>query len=584
MDDEIAAPTGDNRGCRATHTFPEPTNTAMKLFHGLHFGNLRGDLFGGITAAVVALPLALAFGVASGAGPIAGLYGAIFVGFFAALFGGTPAQVSGPTGPMTVIAASVIAQYAHDPAMAFTVITMAGAFMILFGILRLGQYIRLVPYPVISGFMSGIGCIIVIIQLGPFIGHVGQGGNPLAALARLPGQIGEASFPALALGVITLAIVYLMPPKINRIVPAPLVALFACTLLATAVLTGSPIIGEIPTGLPTPHLPSFELASLPMMLNSALTLAALGAIDSLLTSLVADNITRTYHESNRELVGQGIGNMVAGLMGGIPGAGATMRTVINVRAGGRTPLSGMIHALVLLAIVLGLGGLAEYIPHAVLAGILLKVGTDIIDWNYLKRIRHAPRAEVILMFTVLALTVLVDLITAVAVGVVMASLQFVQGMARLQQQSIVGVRAGGDAEAAGLGADEKALIDGSRGQIVLFRLSGPMSFGAAQSMSRSLAIAESFRAMVLDLSEVTFLDSSAAMAIEEIIDHAHSSGAEVLLVGLRPGVGRVLNRLGVLRKLGPQHRFHYRLSALQHAAELLRGSADGGTASGPASP
>ncbi|MCD8514911.1 MAG: SulP family inorganic anion transporter, partial [Burkholderiaceae bacterium] len=429
----------------------------MKLFHGLHFHNLRGDIFGGLTAAIVALPLSLAFGVASGAGPIAGLYGAIFVGFFAALFGGTPAQVSGPTGPMTVIAAVVIADYAHNPAMAFTVVVMAGAFMILFGALRLGQYIRLVPYPVISGFMSGIGCIIILIQLGPLLGHIGQGGNPMAALERLPQQIHSLSLAALALGLLTLLIVYLMPARINRLVPAPLIALFACTLIGTFVLTGSPAIGEIPTGLPAPKLPTFELSALPMMLQSALTLAVLGSIDSLLTSLVADNLTRTRHESNRELVGQGIGNMVAGLMGGLPGAGATMRTVVNVRSGGRTPLSGMIHALVLLSIVLGLGGFAAYIPHAVLAGILLKVGTDIIDWNYIRRLRHAPREEVLLMLVVLLLTVLVDLITAVAVGVVMASLQFVQRMSVLQQKNIVGVRIGDEAQAAGFGPEEQRL-------------------------------------------------------------------------------------------------------------------------------
>jgi SulP family sulfate permease len=558
------APRGDINGAAT----PAPGKD-MKPFHGLHFNNLRGDFFGGLTAAVVALPLALAFGVASGAGPIAGLYGAIFVGFFAALFGGTPAQVSGPTGPMTVIAASVIAEYAHSPAMAFTVIVMAGGFMILFGLLRLGQYIRLVPYPVISGFMSGIGCIIVIIQLGPLFGHVGSGANPLAALARLPQQMGTLSTAALALGLLTLLIVYLTPPRINRLLPAPLIALFLCTLAGTWLLTDSPTIGEIPTGLPSPQLPTLDLDALPMMINSALTLAALGAIDSLLTSLVADNITRTRHESNRELVGQGIGNMVAGLMGGLPGAGATMRTVVNVRAGGRTPLSGMIHALVLLGVALGLGGLAAYIPHAVLAGILLKVGTDIIDWNYLRRLRHAPRGEVLLMVTVLLLTVMVDLITAVAVGVVMASLQFVQKMSVLQQKSIVGLRQGQQAQAAGLGLEEQRLIEASEGKVVVFRLSGPMSFGAAQSMSRSLSITESFKVMVLDLSDVPLLDGSAAMAIEEIVDHAKHAGAEVFLVGLQPPVGRLLNRHGLLRRLGPRHRFRYLLSALRQASLLV---------------
>ena len=543
----------------------------MTLIHGLHFRNLRGDIYGGLTAAVVALPLALAFGVASGAGPIAGLYGAIFVGFFAALLGGTPAQVSGPTGPMTVIAAAVIAQYAHSPAMAFTVIVMAGGFMVLFAFLRLGQYIRLVPYPVISGFMSGIGCIIVLIQLGPLVGHVGEGGNPMAALANLPGQLATISWPALALGVATLAIVYLMPPRFNRILPSPLVPLLACTLLGTAVLTGSPVIGEIPTGLPTLHWPTLELAALPAMLKSALTLAALGAIDSLLTSLVADNITSTHHDSNRELFGQGIGNMAAGIMGGIPGAGATMRTVINVRAGGRTPLSGMIHAIVLLAIVLGLGGLAEYIPHAVLAGILLKVGTDIIDWNYLRHIRHASKGEIFLLLTVLLLTVFVDLITAVAVGVVMASLQFVERMSDEQQQNIIGIRggSGNDALVADLAPQEQRLLDACGERVVVFPLSGPMSFGAVHWLSRSLGVADSYRAMVLDLTEVSFLDSSAAVAIDEIVNRVRQTGGEMILVGLRPRVGRVLNRLGVLRKIGPNHRFRSMSSALERARRLL---------------
>src|SRR5688572_5009715 len=408
---------------------------ALALTYGLHFRNLKGDIYGGVTAAVVALPLALAFGVASGAGPIAGVYGAIFVGFFAALFGGTPAQVSGPTGPMTVVSAALITQYAHEPAMAFTVIMLAGLFQIAFGIARLGRYINLVPYPVISGFMSGIGCIIILLQLAPFVGHASSAG-PLAALAALPAAWSDLVQDALLLGVLALAIGVFWPARLKRYLPPTLAALIIGTVLAVWRFPGAPILGDIPTGLPDPQLPTFELAALPSMVKSALVLALLGSIDSLLTSLICDSMTKTPHRSDRELIGQGIGNAIAGLMGGIPGAGATMRSVINIRTGGQTPLSGALHAVVLLAVMLGLGVYASHIPHAVLAGILLKVGFDIIDWDYIRRVPRAPKAGVVLMFGVMGLTVFVDLITAVAVGVIAASLLFVKRMADLQARSM----------------------------------------------------------------------------------------------------------------------------------------------------
>ena len=339
----------------------------MSLIHGLHLRNVRGDIYGGLTAAVVALPLGLAFGVSSGAGPIAGLYGAIFVGLFAALFGGTPSQISGPTGPMTVVMALIFTEYCaldpvRGPALAFTIVIMGGGLQILFGALRLGRYINYVPQPVISGFMTGIGVIIITLQLGPLLGHAAAS-RPLAALQSLPAAIAQPVEPTLWLGLVTLGIVYFTPSRIGRLLPAPLIALIAGTVLLTFVVPDNrvAILGDIPTGLPDLHLPTFSLVLLPGMIKSALILALLGAIDSLLTSLVADNITRTHHDSDRELIGQGVGNAIAGLFGGLPGAGATMRTMVNVRAGGRTPLSGALHAVVLLSVVLGLGGIASSI-------------------------------------------------------------------------------------------------------------------------------------------------------------------------------------------------------------------------------
>ena len=420
----------------------------MSIVNGLHFRNLQGDIYGGLTAAVVALPLALAMGVSSGAGPIAGVYGAICVGFFAALFGGTPSQVSGPTGPMTVVMAMIFTQYtamfpdnpAQGAALAFTVVMLGGLFQIGLGLLRVGKFIELVPHPVISGFMSGIGIIIILLQIGPLLG-LDSPAKPLLAMQAIPDFISGLQPDAATLGLITLVIVYAVPtllPKFNKLIPAPLLALLVGTITLLLLLPDSnaPILGEIPTGIPTMQFPVFDLHLLPGMIKSALTLAALGAIDSLLTSLVADNITHTHHKSDRELIGQGIGNTFAGLFGGLPGAGATMRTVVNIKAGGKTPISGALHALILLAIILGAGSIASHIPKAVLAGILIKVGTDIIDWDYFKRIRHVPLSGIIKMLVVLLLTVFVDLITAVATGMVMASLLFMKEMVDLQLQNI----------------------------------------------------------------------------------------------------------------------------------------------------
>ena len=539
----------------------------MQLVNGLRFDSIRGDIYGGVTAAVVALPLALAFGVASGAGPMAGLYGAIFVGFFAALFGGTPTQISGPTGPMTVVMALVITEYAHEPALAFTVVMMGGAIQIALGALKLGRFISLVPITVISGFMSGIGVIIIILQLAPLMGHAIPPGGTIGALIALPGIVLDLKWDAAAIGALALAIVYLTPGGIKRVLPPPLIALVAGTAVVWFVLRDVPILGDIPTGLPDPQLPTLELAALPDMLGSALILAFLGAIDSLLTSLIADSVTRTNHKSDRELIGQGIGNMVAGLFGGLPGAGATMRTVVNVRSGGKTPLSGMLHAVVLLAVVLGVGPLAGNIPHAVLAGILISVGIDIIDWRFLRRVRTAPRSGVLIMFLVLGLTVFVDLIMAVAVGIVVASLLFVNRMSGLQLGSIRA--ADGNLAEVPLTAAEEAFLSSHVKEVMLYKLSGPVSFGAAKGITRRLVVSDTYKVLILDLSEVTLVDTSAALALEEVVVKAREQGKEVFLVGMRVPVRRILHRLGALDNVPANRRFASRRLAFKRVAKVI---------------
>jgi SulP family sulfate permease len=525
--------------------------------------NFRGDLFGGVTAAVIALPLALAFGVASGMGPIAGLYGAVCVGLLAALFGGTPSQISGPTGPMTIVAASVFTQFGDNPTVAFTVVMMTGGFQILFGYLRIGRYINMMPYPVISGFMTGIGVILIILQLEPLIGLASQP-NVVNAITALPGDVNSFNLAAIAIGTLSLIICFALPKKLGRILPSPLVALVACTLIALLV-PSVPKLGAVPSGLPDLQVPSLDLARLNYMLVSAAILAALGSIDSLLTSLVADNISRSFHDSNRELVGQGIGNIVAGLAGGLPGAGATVRTLANVKAGGRTPLSGVVHAFVLFLVVLGLGPAVAFVPHAALAGILLKVGIDVIDWRFIRRWHRAPRTDLVLMLVVLLLTVFVDVITAVGVGVVLASLVFVKEMTEAQMDAISAIH--GEAGERLLTPEERELFRQCRGHAAILHLAGPMSFGAANEMMRRVVAVESVAVLIIDLSDVTHIDGSAALTIEEIIQRAIDAGQDIYIVGLHIGAAKILSELGVLDLVRETTRFADRKSAIAAAAQ-----------------
>lgn len=531
--------------------------------------HLRGDLVGGATAAIVALPLALAFGVASGAGPVAGLYGAICVGFFASLFGGTASQISGPTGPMTIVAASVFTQFGHNPAAAFTVVMLTGAFQILFGYLKLGGYIKLMPYPVISGFMTGIGVIIIIMQLDPLLGFSSPA-NVVNALSVLPEYLSHPNFSALAVGLLSVLICFRTPLRVGRVIPPPLLAILVGTSIAL-LLTDVPDLGTIPSALPSLQMPQFDLDLLGDMVASALVLAALGSIDSLLTSLVAENATATFHDSDKELVGQGLGNLAAGLMGGIPGAGATVRTLTNIQAGGRTPVSGIAHALILLAIAIGLGPIVSYVPQAALAGVLVKVGVDVIDWRFLGRAHRAPRHDLILMIVVFVLTVFVDIITAVGCGIVLASLIFVKEAADLQRESIRTLRHGEDGDL--LNAEEAGMLDACGDSVMLVHLSGLMSFGAANEMARRFSVLGQYDVLILDLLDVPRIDGSAGLELEELIQRAVSAGSAVLVVGLSFPVARVMTQIGSLELVKETERYTSRREALQAALHITRAKA-----------
>jgi SulP family sulfate permease len=529
--------------------------------------NFRGDLFGGITTAVVALPLALAFGVSSGAGALAGLYGAIFAGSLAAVFGGTRMQITGPTGPMTVVMALIVLHFKDNLTAAFAVVILAGCLQILFGKLGIGRYIKLAPQPVISGFMSGIGIIIIILEIPSLLGLAGIDGSSLHILALLPQSLAATNPANLMLGLLSLAIMLFTPRRIAKLLPPPLIALLAGTVIALSLALEIPLIGEVPTGVPHLILPAISIDELPYIIRFALVLAFLGSIDSLLTSLVADSMTRSTHDSNRELVGQGIGNIAAGFFGGLPSAGATMRTLVNVRAGGNSPLSGVIHSLLLLMIVFGFGQAVSHIPLAVLAGILVKVGIDIIDWKYLLRIHRAPREGVVIMLSTLLLTVLVDLITAFAVGFIMASVMFVARMADAQLSNAK--FAYGADQIDDLTPEEARILEDNHGCIVLFHLEGPLSFGSAREVARLLESSIEKDVLAIDLRHVPFIDSSASTALEEVISRLYADGDRVLLFGARERVQLTLERTGVLDLLGTENLLDSRLEALRRAQVII---------------
>jgi len=498
----------------------------------------RGDLAGGFTAAVVALPLALAFGVASGAGAMAGLYGAIVLGFLGALLGGTATQVSGPTGPITVVMTGLLAvltrRYGIESALplAFGIAVLAGLLQVLMGLLRLGQTLTFMPYTVISGFMSGIGMIIVILQFPPLLG-LKLSGSIVGLLTALPQALPGTNGLALLVGGLSFAAVMLYPRRWSSVLPAPLVVLVVGTLLSVIALPSDalPRLGPMASGLPQLAWPRLPLGDLQLVISGAITLALLGSLDTLLTSLVADNLTRTQHDSDRELIGQGIGNIGAALVGGLPGAGATMRTVVNGQAGGRTRLSGITHAVVLLLICLGAGSLASPIPLALLAGILLKVGLDIIDWSFLLRAPRLSLRTTALMWLVLLLTVFWDLITAVLVGMFLANLFSLQRQNEQQQRAARSMRGGTEQEELQmLTPTEQELFRRAGDQLLLLQLSGPLSFGAGMFLTQKLNGIAAFHTLILDLGDVPLLGVTAALAIETICLDSHQQGRNVAIV------------------------------------------------------
>ncbi len=576
------------------------------------FKHFKGDFFGGITAGIVALPLALAFGVSSGLGPDAGLYGAIFIGIFAAMFGGTPSQISGPTAPMTavslLIVSGIVGAYDGDISRALpailTVFILSGIIQIVLGSLQLGKYIKYIPYPVVSGFMTAIGVIIIATQLLPSMGYypkddlvyvetfkaqaeevllekilkdeagegylvledfteterraalisedeIAQEAKLLAndhsksvygALSILPRAIQSINYLEFVLAFMTILIIYGFK-KITTAVPSTLVALLAVSSVAYFLNLNYRTIAQIPQGFPMPRLEiftEFSFGAISPYLFTALSLALLGAIDSLLTSVVADNMTKTKHNPNKELIGQGIGNAVAGLFGGIPGAGATIRTVVNINAGGKTRLSGIIAGLLLLVVLLALGPIASKIPAAVLSGILITVGIGVMDYKGLKAIPHIPIGEIAIMVVVLLLSVFWDLVSAVGIGLVLASLIFMKKMgdATAQQTKITPVSQK---------EDEDHLLSK---EVYVKKLEGPLFFGSTSDLQElAKKVPNEIKHIILVMDKSSYIDQTGLYALEEMIIGWEMNSIEVYLVGIQSQPRLRLERISIIPKL-----------------------------------
>ena len=532
---------------------------------------VRGDVFGGLTAAVVALPLSLAFGVASGLGAIEGLYSAVVVGMIAALLGGSKTQISGPTAPLSVAMAVVFVDYADgDLTKALAIVAMAGIIQVLLGALRLGSFVAYTPYAVVSGFTSAVGLIIIVVQVLPFLGTEVALGGALKSLRSWPDAVANIDASALTLGLITLAVCIFWPGRLQKFLPPSVAALIIGTLVGVLWLTDAPIIGEVPTGLPDIHLPEIPFGDLGRALPAAVTIALLGSINSLLTARVADSLTRQSHDPNRELMGAGVANVVVSLVGGVPGAGATSCTVANVRAGGRSRVSGVLCATILAALVLGLGRYVGSIPHAVLAGILIKIGFDIIDWRYVAHIHRVPRENVVVLGLTLGLSIISDLVIAVAVGLVVAALTGARQVERLELDKVISTPlldmtflADPDADGeddddpfAGLGLDldDDDDNDPFKARCGLLSLRG--SFTAASSTRLFKVINHDMaehEVVIFDFTDTLHVDDSAALTIGQLADTARDADTQCIVMGMSGMTGTSLHALNVLREIPEDH-------------------------------
>lgn len=529
------------------------------------FREFAGDIYGGLTATVVSLPAALAFGIASGLGAAAGLYGSVGVGLFAVLFGGTKGQISGPTGPMAVVVAVIVTTHATSIVEALTIVVMGGCIQVFFGLIRIGRFIAYTPQAVISGFMSGIGLIIILIQLLPFIG-LSSGGGPIESVQTLVEEIPNANLSAFVIATISFLVVVLWPRRASIYIPGPVVALFIGTALGMFWLTDAPTIGEIPVGMPELMLSVPTLDFLLRALEPALILALLGSVDSLLTALIAESVTGSQHKPNKELIGQGLGNICAGAIGGMAGAGNTLGTLTNIRAGGSTRISGVIYALLMLLVVIGLGKYVSPIPHAVLAAILIKIGIDIIDWRNMRYLLTIPRGFMLVMVTTMAITVFIDLVTAVTVGLIIAGLAHASQLERLELDNVISVPL---LDSTFLHPDDMD-SDHFLARVGLVALRGTFTVASSHSLVNTFsADIKEHELVIFDFSETVYMDESSALVTEQLMGVAANVKTDVIIVGLSDTIRHLFDALNVLKNVPDGHIVDRLEDARAIAQELL---------------
>ena len=541
--------------------------------------HLRADMLGGLTTAIVSLPLSLAFGIASGAGAEAGLYGAIFVGLFSVLFGSATRLVSEPTGPMTVfMAALIISLQAEYPemglAMAFSVVVVAGFFQILLGALKMGQFVTLMPYGVISGFMSGIGILLMIMQVPALLGHRMPAGGTLAILRNLPDLLQDIRGPEAAIAFGALLILWLYPSKWKTVCPPQLFVMVLAGAVSAFVFGDEALrrVGEIHFSMPELQIPVFQSDMVTRILLDGMVLALLGSIDALLTAMISDGLTREYHDSNRELIGQGIGNMISGLFGGLPGAGATLRTVLNIQVGSRTATSGLLRVAFLIVILLGAAPLLSPVPMAVLAAITFKIGWDILDWSFIKRVHHVSLSSTGMMYAVLLLTVFYDIVLAVGVGVFIANMLTIKRLSDLHSKNVGVISVPRNEHL--LSPEEQAIMAATGNKILLFHMSGPMIFGVAKAISREHTAMDHTEILLLDLKEVPLLGVTVCLTIENMVADALEKNAKVFVIGAGGRTRERLEKFKFFERPGISE-YPTRLEALKAAETMLKRETSG---------
>lgn len=519
----------------------------------------RGDLIAGVTVGIVALPLALAFGVSSGAGAESGLVTAIVAGVVAAVFGGSNIQVSGPTGAMVVVLGPIVA--AHGPAVVAGVSVLAGVVVLVGGLFKLGRVVSFIPWPVIEGFTLGIAIIIFLQQVPAAVGA--KAGPSTNALISAIQSFSAVSWPTAAwtlLIVAVVAMIMLMAPRIHRLVPGSIIAIIVVTVGVS--IAGLPVarIGRLPASLPAPRIPVVAWDALPGLAGAVFTVAALAAIESLLSARVGSTLADTGpYDPDRELVGQGLASIFSGVFGGMPATGAVARTAVNVRSGGRTRVAAILHSLVLLVIVYLAASIVSLIPLAALAGVLMVTAARMVSVATVRSVVGSTRSDTVVFIVTAVITVSFDLIVAVGIGIVVAGFFALRALSRSG------------------GAIREALpAPGQHGDehIALFRLDGSLFFGAAERMLATMTGVRDVDVVIIRMSQLQTLDATGARVIAELVNALERRGITVLVKGIQPQHLRLVTRVGVIDSLRHQkHLFTDLDAAVEHARDHVRRAA-----------